>query len=95
MKPRTLSELRKSFDEIDQKLVVLLHARAQLSMEIAEVKRKKKLSVLQQEVWEKQIRKRLKENKKLTNRPAYIESIFALIHKESLRIQQQELKKIK
>jgi chorismate mutase len=51
-----------------------------------------KISALQKDVWEKHLQKRLRENKKLNNSPVFVESLFKIIHKESLRIQKQAMK---
>ena len=92
MKKNTVTALRKRIIEIDAEILKLLHSRAGLSQEMAQLKKELKIEVLQQAVWEKQLQKRLLENKNLNNEPAFVEKLFTLIHKESLRIQKQIMK---
>lgn len=93
MKGVTLTLLRKELDAIDTQLVQLLQERADLSKKIAGVKNRRGLSILQLKVWEKQLQKRRKQNKNKLISPAFLEKVFVLIHKESVRIQKQILKK--
>jgi chorismate mutase len=92
MKKSRVPALRKRFNEIDAAILQLLHARAGLSHEMARLKKDMKMSALQKDVWEKHLQKRLQENKKLDNSPAFVEKLFTVIHKESLRIQKQAMK---
>lgn len=93
MKGITLTLLRKELDAIDSQLLQLLQARADLSKKIALVKSRRGLSILQLKVWEKQLQKRRRQNKNKLLSPAFLEKVFALIHKESVQIQKQALKK--
>lgn len=92
MKKSTVPALRKRFNEIDAAILQLLHTRVGLSQEMARLKNEMKMAALQKSVWEKQLQKRLQENRKLNNKPAFVEKLFTLIHKESLRIQKQAMK---
>jgi chorismate mutase len=92
MKKSTVPALRKRFNEIDAGILQLLDARAGLSEEMARLKKEMKISALQKDVWEKHLQKRLRENKKLNNSPVFVEFLFKIIHKESLRIQKQAMK---
>lgn len=94
MSIQSLSDLRKQFGDIDKSILILLGIRAQLSKEIAKVKKKKAMDIVQIEAWKKQMKKRYEENKKLKLDTEYIDKIFDTIHKESVKIQKQELKKL-
>ncbi len=89
----SLSDLRRQFDDVDKSILILLGIRSQLSKEIAKIKKKKNLNVVQLKVWEKQMKNRFKENKKLKQDPDFLNKLFNIIHEESIRIQNQELKK--
>lgn len=89
----SLSDLRRQFDDVDKSILILLGIRSQLSKEIAKIKKKKNLNVIQLKVWEKQMKNRFKENKKLKQDPDFLNKLFNIIHEESIRIQNQELKK--
>lgn len=89
----SLSDLRRQFDDVDKSILILLGIRSQLSKEIAKIKKKKNLNVVQLKVWEKQMKNRFKENKKLKQDPDFLNKIFNIIHEESIRIQNQELTK--
>jgi len=87
----SLSDLRRQFDDVDKSILILLGIRSQLSKEIAKIKKKKNLNVVQLKVWEKQMKNRFKENKKLKQDPDFLNKLFNIIHEESIRIQNQEL----
>lgn len=89
----SLSDLRRQFDDVDKSILILLGIRSQLSKEIAKIKKKKNLNVIQLKVWEKQMKNRFKENKKLKQDPDFLNKLFNIIHEESIRIQNQELTK--
>lgn len=94
MSIHSLSDLRKQFGDIDKSILILLGIRSQLSKEIAKVKKNKTIDVVQMDTWNKQMKKRYKENEKLKLDPEFINKIFSSIHKESIKIQKQELKKL-
>lgn len=91
MSARTISEIRHQFEEIDKKIVILLAKRTSLSKEIALIKKQNKENVVQPEVWNEQLKKRLEENKILHMDIDFLKQIFTTIHTESVRIQNQEL----
>lgn len=89
----SLSDIRKQIEDVDKSLLILLSLRTQLSREITKIKKKKNLDVIQLKTWEHKMKNRIKENKKLNLDSAFLDKIFNIIHKESIRIQKQELKK--
>jgi chorismate mutase len=91
MNARTISEIRNQFEEIDKEIVILLAKRTSLSKEIALIKKTNKENVVQPEVWNLQLKRRLEENKILHMDPNFLKQIFNSIHAESVRIQNQEL----
>jgi len=93
MSIHSLSDLRKQFGDIDKSILILLGIRAKLSKEIAKVKKKKAIDVVQMDTWKKQMEKRYRENKKLNLDPEFIHKIFSSIHKESIKIQKKEINK--
>lgn len=90
MNQNSLSGIRKQFDDIDRQLMELLGQRVQLSKQIARVKKLKNIPIVQEENWDKKMKKRLRENKRIKLNPDYLEQVFSIIHKESIRIQQQD-----
>ncbi len=95
MSTKTISEIRHQFEEIDKKIVILLAKRTSLSKEIALIKNSNKEDVVQPELWNVQLKKRLEENKILHMDIDFLKQIFNSIHAESVRIQNQELENIK
>jgi chorismate mutase len=95
MSTRTISEIRHQFEEIDKKIVILLAKRTSLSKEIALIKKSNQEDVVQPELWNVQLKKRLEENKILHMDPNFLKQIFNSIHAESVRIQNQELENSK
>lgn len=93
MELHSLRDIRKQFDDVDKSILILLGIRSQLSKEIARIKKHKNLDIVQMQAWEKQMKNRYKENKKLNISPEFLDKIFTVIHKESIRIQKQEVKK--
>lgn len=89
----SLTDIRKQIEDVDKSLLILLSLRTQLSREITWVKRKKNMDIVQMKTWVLKLENRHKENKKLKIDPVFLDKFFNLLHKESIRIQKQELKK--
>lgn len=89
----SLTDIRKQIEDVDKSLLILLSLRTQLSREITRVKRKKNMDIVQMKTWVLKLENRHKENKKLKIDPVFLDKFFNLLHKESIRIQKQELKK--
>ena len=88
-------DIRRQFDDIDKSILILLATRAQLSKEMALQKYSNDMDVFQPETWKQQLNNRLKENEKLKVDSDFLDKIFNTIHEESIRIQNQELEKLK
>ena len=91
----SIFDIRRQFDDIDKSILILLATRAQLSKEMALQKKNNNMDVFQPETWKQQLNNRLKENEKLKVDADFIDQIFSAIHEESIRIQNQELEKLK
>lgn len=88
-----ISDVRKQFDDIDKSILILLGIRTKLSKEIAMLKKQNNLNAIQLNVWKTQMENRLKENEKIKVDPDFMNTIFNIIHEESIRIQNQVLEK--
>ena len=91
----SIFDIRRQFDDIDKSILILLATRAQLSKEMALQKYNSDMEVVQPETWKQQLNNRLKENEKLKVDSDFLDKIFSAIHEESIRIQKQELEKLK
>lgn len=91
----SIFDIRRQFDDIDKSILILLATRAQLSKEMALHKYNTDMEVVQSETWKQQLNNRLKENEKLKVDSDFLDKIFSTIHEESIRIQNQELEKLK
>ena len=91
----SIFDIRRQFDDIDKSILILLATRTQLSKEMALQKKNNNIDVLQPETWKQQLHNRLKENEKLKVDSDFLNKIFTSIHEESIRIQNQELEKLK
>lgn len=91
--PETIEVLRNKIDNIDEKLIELLSERMVVSNQIAQVKKQSNLSVLQVNRWNKLLSDRIEYSKKKELSENFTKEIFELIHKESVRIQDEIIKK--
>ena len=85
-----IKKLRLEFQEIDRSILLLLGRRKNVSMRIAKLKKENKFPVLQEDIWNLNLRNRLEENKEFGLDEEFVRMIFNAIHEESIRIQQQE-----
>lgn len=74
-------------------MLILLAARVQLSKKIVKLKKNHHTDVKQDLVWLSHLQNRYKENEELKIDKQYLDTIFELIHQESIRIQKQEIEK--
>lgn len=95
MQHKTIEDLRNQIETIDKELLILLSKRMHLSKEIAFVKNENKENIVQLNVWRFQLENRLLENNKLNIDTEFLIRIFSMIHEESIRIQNQEVDKLK
>lgn len=93
MKITPIEAIREEFESIDKSILILLHQRMELSIKMSLLKKQNSLPVLDLNQWNKQSKNRLLENEKFGINPDFIQSVFNLIHEESIRIQNQEINK--
>jgi chorismate mutase len=84
--------LRKEIDEIDNKLIELLSERMNVSNKIAQIKKESNISVLQMNRWSKLLFDRMEYAKTAGVSESFIKEIFELIHKESVKLQDEIIK---
>ncbi|MCX6190579.1 MAG: chorismate mutase [Bacteroidetes bacterium] len=93
MKITPIEAIREEFESIDKSILILLHQRMELSIKMSLLKKQNSLPVLDLIQWNKQSKNRFRENEKFGINPDFIQSVFNLIHEESIRIQNQEINK--
>lgn len=90
--PEKINILRKEIDDIDNKLIELLSERMDVSNKIAQIKKKSNVSVLQMNRWNKVLSDRMEYAKTKEISEGFIKEIFELIHKESVKLQDEIIK---
>ena len=90
--PEKINILRKEIDEIDNKLIELLSERMKVSNKIAQIKKESNISVLQMNRWNKLLFDRMEYAKNIGVSESFIKEIFELIHKESVKLQDEIIK---
>ncbi|MCX6154591.1 MAG: chorismate mutase [Candidatus Kapabacteria bacterium] len=80
--------------QIDSDLINLLADRMKISYKIAEIKHNHAMEIIQNDFWNVSSAKRKQISDSLNLNPNFIEEIFALIHKESIKIQQNKFKEL-
>ncbi len=86
-----LSELRMEIDILDEQLINALVSRMELVKQVAMVKKRYNLEVLQNSRYQAILRKVIKLAGEKGLNPNFIKSIFLGIHKESCSFQQQQI----
>ncbi len=84
-----LEELRNQIDALDADILSKLMNRLALSNDIGQYKLEHKVSILNLERWDRIMKDRTKLGSELGLRPEFIEKIMQMIHKESIKIQNQ------
>jgi chorismate mutase len=93
--PEKINILRKEIDNIDNKLIELLSERINVSTKIAQIKKESNISVLQVNRWKKLLSDRIEYSNTKGISEEFIKEIFELIHEESVRVQDEIIKKTK
>jgi chorismate mutase len=83
-----LSELRKKINQLDSEVLNQLSKRFQVVREIVEIKKEETATFFQLNRWKNIIEEVKKDSKELNLDEYFIEELFSLIHKESLKIHQ-------
>ncbi len=87
----SIIDLRKKFEEVDRRLLQLLGERAQLSKNMAGLKKQTGCGVVQTNIWQQQLKQRMAESQKLGLDAGFVEEIFTIIHDQSVAIQRSLL----
>jgi chorismate mutase len=82
-----LLEMREKIGILDDRLFDILSARMKISEEVGNFKREQKITILQQEHWEKVISKRLISSEDFELTQQFVRKIMDAIHQESIRHQ--------
>ena len=84
---KTLDQLRKEIDQIDQQMIQLLAARLRVVKKVGEYKKERNLPALDQNRWQEVLANRLKQAKELNLNENFITETYELIHQEALKIE--------
>ena len=90
---KKLNTLRKEINLIDNELIQVLSNRMQVSKKIGDVKKEQNVAVLQPNRWSEILKESILkgEEKGLSNQ--FMEKIYKAIHQESIKIQEEVLKR--
>jgi len=83
-----LDSLRGEIDELDSQLIEVLAERMNLVDDIAKLKKKNDVTILQVSRYQEMLENRLEKAEKLKVRPEFIKSIFEQIHQNSIKRQE-------
>jgi chorismate mutase len=86
-----LSELRLEVDILDEQLISALSSRMELAKQIAKVKQRNNLEIVQTSRWEMVMQKVLRMANEKGLKPLFIKKLFENIHKESCSFQEEQL----
>lgn len=84
-----LNSFRVAIDQVDDELLSQLLKRVEIAKEIGQYKRDNNVTILKLDRWEKIITQRMKDAEKIGLNPEFLKQILILIHKESIRIQNE------
>jgi chorismate mutase len=84
-----LQTLRLGIDELDTALLKLLAQRAELVRQVGLYKHRNQLPPLDENRWQQVMDKNLEEGLQYGLSPAFVESVYTLIHQYSLQLEQQ------
>lgn len=87
---KTLDDLRKEIDILDEELIQVLAKRTAVVKEIGELKKKNNIKPLDEKRWEEVLNRVLTHAKKHNISKELVKSIFEQIHKTSLAIENYE-----
>lgn len=88
-----LELLREEIDKIDTEIIGLLEKRMEVSQQVSYIKKQKNMSALQLNRWNKLLKERMQQADKKGLAAEFVKDIFEQIHKESLFVQNEMLKK--
>lgn len=73
----------------DARIIALLHERIAIAARIGKIKSVEKINIKQDVFWKHASQKRKAEAAKTTLNPVFVKELFEIIHKESIRVQEQ------
>lgn len=88
---KELYSLRKKVDIIDKNILNLLGKRMNLSRQIGKVKKENGIPLLDEDRWKKVLQSKISKAESLKLSKEFIQKIYNLIHKYSLRIQKESI----
>lgn len=83
-----LDSWRKQIDTLDEKIISYLAKRTEIARQIGKFKKKHKISPLDQKRWQDILSLHLKTSENLGLSKKFVKDILNLIHKYSLKIQE-------
>jgi chorismate mutase len=86
---QAIENLRLGIDELDTALLKLLAQRAELVRQVGLYKHHNQLPPLDENRWQQVMDKNLEEGLQYGLSPAFVESVYTLIHQYSLQLEQQ------
>lgn len=86
-----LEQLRDKINILDEELLQSFRSRMTMSEQIGELKRSKKMTILQLSRWDEMLAERIHTGRMLGLDEGFVRKLFELVHDESIRIQTQIL----
>ena len=90
-----LEAMRLQMDSLDEQLIELLHGRMDLARSIGRFKSEHGMTILQLERWQEVLKTRSDWGKSLNLGPEFTAKLLEQLHKESIRVQNEEMIKNK
>jgi len=84
-----IEAFRLSIDQVDEELLAQMVHRLDIARDIGAYKKEQNVTILKLDRWERMIKARTAQGERLGLDPLFVKAILELIHKESIRIQNQ------
>jgi chorismate mutase len=84
---KTLEDLRKEIDVLDEEIVERLAKRIKVSKEIGELKKVQHVDAFVKDRWQKVLESKIELGKKLGVSKDFIETVYNAIHDHSVKVQ--------
>ena len=89
----TLGDMRARIDALDDSLMILLEQRLEVCRQVGEYKKQRKMAVVQSNRFNEILEKRCAQGKECGMDSVFVKRMFELIHDESVRQQNELMKK--
>lgn len=86
---KTIEDLRKEIDELDNEIVERLAKRIEVAKKIGELKKAQGVDALVQDRWQKVLESKVELGKQLGVSKDFIETIYNAIHDHSVKVQKE------